>query len=123
MLTSRFSKLLIASIAALLAALTPARAQLVTQVQPYAFTALGCGQLTSLGSATGLGSLPAGTTLIVITVEGQTVRYRDDGVNPTASIGVLLPVGGPWPYTPLDATKIKFIQTASSATIDYCAYK
>lgn len=111
------------AITTLLAGAVPSHAQMVTQVQPYAFTALGCGQLTSLGSAAGFGSLPSGTTLVVITVEGQPVRMRDDGVNPTASVGLLLPVGGPWPYTPLNSSAAKFIQTAASATIDYCAYK
>lgn len=90
-------------------------------VGPYPFTPLGCQQLTSLGSATGI-TAPAGTTLISLTVESQPVRMRDDGTNPTASVGLLLPVGGPWPYSG-SMTAVKFIQTAASATIDLCAYK
>lgn len=86
------------------------------------FTKLGCGQITSLGSAVTFPSVPVGSLLVTIQVEGQSVRYRDDGTNPTASVGVLLPVAGPWPYQ-ADLAAIKFIQTTASATINYCFYK
>jgi hypothetical protein len=104
-------------VVAILAALaiTPARAQTQTH-----WIALGCSQLTSLGSATKL-TVPAGATLVALSVEGQPVRYRDDGVAPTSSVGVLMPVGGPWPYTS-NLAGIQFIQTASSSTIDACFY-
>jgi hypothetical protein len=85
------------------------------------FVPLGCLQLTSLGSATAF-TPPAGSTLMMITVEGQSVRMRDDGIAPTASVGVLLPVGGPWPYSGTLAVA-SFIQTTASATIDGCFYR
>lgn len=88
----------------------------------YQFTQLGCGQLTSLSAAAGFSSVPAGALLVSISVEGQSVRLRDDGTNPTASVGLLLPVGGPWPYQ-ANLAGVKFIQTAASATISYCFYK
>lgn len=88
----------------------------------YTFTQLGCGQITSLGSAAGFSSVPSGALLVSISVEGQSVRMRDDGTNPTASVGLLLPVGGPWPYQ-ANLAGVKFIQTASAATISYCFYK
>lgn len=89
---------------------------------PGQFTALGCQQITSLGTAVGFASVPTGATLAFIAIEGQPVRYRDDGTNPTASIGTPLLIGGPNPYTgPLST--VRFIQTAASAIIDVCFYK
>lgn len=91
-----------------------------------AYTPLGCVQLASLGSATLLssaGAIPNGTTFVFLTVEGQAVRMRDDGVAPTSSIGLLLPIGGPWPYSSLTMTNLQFIQTASSSVIDACYYR
>lgn len=88
---------------------------------PYTLTPLGCAQYTSLGTATGL-SPPAGATLVALEVETQSVRYRDDGTNPTASVGVLLPVAGPWPYS-ASLTAFKMIQTTASATVNACFYK
>lgn len=92
-------------------------------VVPYIYTPLGCAQITSLAAAAGL-TPPTGATLVVMSIEGQPVRYRDDGTNPTATVGVLLPVstGAPWSYSgPL--ASIKFIQTAPTAIIDVCFYQ
>lgn len=92
-----------------------------------AYTPLGCVQLSSLGSATLLssvtGGIPNGTTFVFLTVEGEAVRMRDDGVAPTASIGLLLPIGGPWPYSSLTMANLQFIQTASSSIVDACFYR
>lgn len=89
-----------------------------------AYTPLGCGQLASLSSATLLssvtGGIPNGTTFVFLTIETEPVRMRDDGVAPTGSIGLLLPVGGPWPYSSTTMANLQFIQTTSSAVIDYC---
>lgn len=91
-------------------------------VGAYVWTPLGCYQITSLGSAAGLPTIPSGTKLVSISVESQAVRMRDDGTAPTSTVGLLLPVGGPWPYSGT-LTAIEFIQTAASATIDYCTYR
>lgn len=88
----------------------------------YIKTPLGCQQITSLSSAAGFSSVPAGATLASIAVENEPVRYRDDGTAPTSSVGTLLPPGGPWPYTG-SLSAIEFIQTAASATVDVCFYK
>ena len=85
------------------------------------YDALGCQQITSLGSAATL-TVPTGALRALLTVEGQSIRLRDDGTAPTASVGLLLPVGGPWPYNgPLSAVRI--IQTAATATVDLCYYR
>lgn len=98
------------------------RQPLVVSGSVYQLTPLGCQQITSLSAAAGFASVPTGATLASLSVEGEPVRYRDDGTNPTASVGLLLPAGGPWPYQG-SLSAIKFIQTTASATIDVCFYE
>lgn len=61
------------------------------------WTPLGYAQDTDLAAAGGLptvsGSIPAATTVALIQAEGADVRWRDDGVDPTASVGMLLGAG------------------------------
>lgn len=86
------------------------------------YTPLGCFQITSLTTAQSLPTVPTGATLISLSVENQSVRMTDFGSAPTATVGLLFPVGGPWPYSG-SLANVKFIQTGSGAVIDYCAYK
>lgn len=90
--------------------------------------AAGYEQLTlSSGTATALASIPTAkggvaATLLVITVETTAVRFRDDGVDPTASVGFPIPVGGSYVYTG-DPANLKFIrQSASNAVINVLYY-
>jgi hypothetical protein len=46
---------------------------------------MGYQQITSLGAATTL-TVPVGSTAALIMCEVASVRYRDDGTNPTASV-------------------------------------
>jgi hypothetical protein len=57
-------------------------------------TPLGYQQITSLSSATAL-TVPTGATVAVIIPETQAIRWRDDGTNPTASVGMPLASGQP----------------------------
>jgi hypothetical protein len=79
-------------------------------------------QLTSLGSATGFSSVPAESKLAMIQAESQNVRYRDDGVNPTATVGMLLAAGDMLVYSGKLAD-IKFIEVSASAKINVIFYK
>ena len=91
--------------------------------QPYTLTPRGCGQITSLSAAVHL-TPPTGAILAVISVEGQPVRWRDDGTAPTAAVGILTPVVTSAPMTYGGSlSAIQFIQTAASATIDVCYYQ
>lgn len=70
-------------------------------------------------------TVPIGAAFAVISIETEAVRYRDDGVDPTASDGVLLPVSTtePWVYPlPGGLKVIKFIATSSSATLNIAYY-
>lgn len=81
---------------------------------------LGYQQITSLSSATGL-TIPQGTTLALIVPETQNVRWRDDGTNPTASVGMPIFVGSSLSYDG-DLNRIKFIESTASAVLNISYY-
>lgn len=89
---------------------------------------MGYQQITNLSSATGL-TVPqkdmngmAGTPRIaIITPESQGVRWRDDGVAPTASVGMPLSAGVTLQYDG-DLSQIKFIEQVSGAKINITYY-
>lgn len=81
---------------------------------------LGYQQITSLSSAAGL-TVPQGATLALIVPETQNVRWRDDGTNPTASVGMPIFVGASLSYDG-DFNKIKFIEETGSAKLNISYY-
>jgi hypothetical protein len=81
---------------------------------------LGYQQITSLSSATGL-TIPRGTTLALIVPETQNVRWRDDGTNPTASVGMPIFVGASLSYDG-DLSRIRFIESTAGATLNISYY-
>lgn len=84
-------------------------------------TPAGYQQITDLSAAVAL-TVPAGATMAVIEAEAADVRYRDDGTNPTATIGMPLAQGGYLPYS-ANLAAIKFIQQASGAVLNVSYYK
>lgn len=85
-------------------------------------------QITSLSSAVGLTvpqrdatGLNAKPVIALITAETQGVRWRDDGVNPTASVGMPLAAGVTLQYDG-DLNKIKFIEQTASAKLNISYY-
>jgi hypothetical protein len=81
---------------------------------------LGYQQITSLSSATAL-TIPQGTTLALIVPETQNVRWRDDGANPTASVGMPIFVGASLSYDG-DLNRIRFIESTAGAKLNICYY-
>jgi hypothetical protein len=89
---------------------------------------MGYQQITSLSSSTaltvpkqtqlGLASTPA---IALITPEAQAVRWRDDGVAPTASVGMPLAAGVTLQYDG-DITKIRFIEQTAGAKLNVTYY-
>lgn len=91
-------------------------------------SSLGYQQITSLGSAQALtvpqrdpGGLACKATLALITPLTQSVRWRDDGVAPTASVGMPLAAGVTLQYDG-DLNRIRFIQITASAELNICYY-
>jgi hypothetical protein len=59
-------------------------------VQVQGRTPLGFVQMTGMSGSTALTSIPTGAKLALIQAEAQTIRWRDDGTAPTASIGMTI---------------------------------
>ena len=119
-------KRLVLAAAALLALATPALAQFVnypaTPTKPGGYLPLGGAQFAlSVSSATAL-TVPTGAVWATICVEGQAVRYRDDGTNPTASTGMPIASGACIAYAG-NLAAIKFIAQTGSPTIDVIYYQ
>jgi hypothetical protein len=82
---------------------------------------LGYQQITSVVAAQAL-TVPAGAQYAVICVESQSVRWRDDGTDPTASVGEILTVGQNLVYDG-KLSAIKFIEVTPSAKVNISYYK
>jgi len=84
---------------------------------------LGYQQITNLSAAVGL-TIPPGTKLILVQAEGQPVRWRDDGVLPTAAIGYPLTVGSELRYTGWGKAhpNLKVIEQVSGAKLNVLYY-
>jgi hypothetical protein len=75
----------------------------------------------TVASSTAL-TVPAGAVIAVIQVEGQAVRWRDDGTAPTASTGQLLQPSQQLVYS-AGLSNIRFIQTTATATLTVSYYQ
>lgn len=85
-------------------------------------------QITSLSSAasltvpaTNLQGLVGTPTFAIIRCETQAVRWRDDGVAPTATVGMPLAVGDVLKYDG-DLKRIKFFEQTASAKLNVSYY-
>jgi hypothetical protein len=58
----------------------------------------------------------------VIQVLNQNVRYRDDGINPTSTVGIRIHAGETIFYTG-NLRALRFIEESSGAEINLAAYK
>lgn len=67
-------------------------------------------------------TLPQGTQFMLIIPEGAAVRWRDDGVNPTAAVGQPLAVGQELTYDAKSAANLKIIQQAATALLNITFY-
>lgn len=80
-------------------------------------TAIGC-----TASKINPGSGVAGANYALFRCETSDVRWRDDGVDPTASVGYLLRTNEELVYDG-QLSKIKFIRATADATIDASYYR
>jgi hypothetical protein len=90
-------------------------------MNPYALKPLGYQQIVGLAAATAL-TVPAGTCMIQIQAEAQAVRWRDDGVDPTAAVGMPVATGVLTTYYGGTPTTLKFIEQALGATLNVTYY-
>lgn len=83
-------------------------------------TPVGYQQITIAAAAKSLTVPTAGTqrpSYCLITPEVQAVRWRDDGIAPTAAIGMPLAVGAVLRYD-ADLNKVQFMEQVAGAIIN-----
>jgi hypothetical protein len=84
-------------------------------------TPLGYEKITGLSAVKAL-TVPTGARVALLQAEGQNVRWRDDGVNPTATDGMLLKTTADRWYTG-DLAALRLVETAASATVMVSYYR
>lgn len=93
--------------------------------RPGRYANVGYQQITSLSSAVGV-TIPSGAdkraNCALLQAESQNVRWRDDGTDPTASVGHLLLANSDFWYDG-DLNDIKFIETSASAKVNVTFYE
>ena len=82
---------------------------------------MGYQQITNVSAAVGL-TPPSGALKALIISDNAGFRWRDDGVNPTASVGMPVSQGAFLAYDG-DLNSIKFIQTNASAVLNVSYYR
>ena len=77
-------------------------------------------QVTSLSAVKAL-TIPEDAEIAVIQAESQNVRWRDDGIGPTASVGMQLAAGRDMLFTS-KLSAVRFIEEAASAKLNVSYY-
>lgn len=93
---------------------------MTTQTLQGQLTPQGYEQITSLSAAAAL-TVPAGSTHAIITAQTQAVRWRDDGTDPTGTVGMPLAAGESITYYG-DLKRIRFIEQTASAVLNVSYY-
>jgi hypothetical protein len=82
---------------------------------------LGFQQIAAPASSTAL-TVPAGARFAMFNVSGtQSVVFRDDGVAPTATVGIILTTGTNYWYTG-KLSAVRVIQAAASGNLNVAYY-
>ena len=77
-------------------------------------------QITALSSAAAL-TPHAAATICIIQAESQNIRWRDDGTNPTSSVGMLLTAGTDMTFIG-DMAAFRAIEVTASAKLNVAYY-
>ena len=64
---------------------------------------------------------PVPGRILLLMPESQGIRIRDDGTDPTATVGFLIPAGTCYEYKG-DPSKLRIIEDAASATLNVLGY-
>lgn len=113
-------KSLVATAALLLATLVAAHAESGIRRVPCGFQQLAVDTAKSLTIPAACGGVP---TLAVIRAEAQALRYRDDGVAPTTTVGMPIAItDGPIEYQGT-ISALQFIAETSGGIVDVLFYR
>lgn len=80
-------------------------------------------QITGITTVPVVLTVPAGTAFAIITPEGAGVRYRDDGPDPTPTVGYPLNVGEELVYDASSLTALEFVAQGGTATLNVLYYR
>lgn len=75
----------------------------------------------SLTVAANLSTIPAGATYVVIVPETNGLRYRDDGTDPTAAIGIPVSAGQTLTYDG-SLSKLRIVSQTGTSTVNIAYY-
>ena len=64
---------------------------------------------------------PVGGRILKLSPETQGIRIRDDGTDPTTTVGFLIPAGTCYEYRG-DVTRLRIIEAAASSTLNVLGY-
>lgn len=87
----------------------------------HGYKALGYQQITTLTGATAL-TVPDGTSIALIVATTQAVRWRDDGVDPSATVGMPLSVDKDLVYGAGQLSRLRFIEQTAGAVLNISYY-
>jgi len=100
---------------------------LVQLTAPANFKCKGFQQITNVTTAFAL-TVPTGATMALLQAEGCDYRWRDDGTDPTTSVGMVLPEhdAGTLAVAPFlyvgDLSKLKLIETTTDGVLNVSYY-
>lgn len=77
---------------------------------------------TLMSTIVGAATMAKGPVLLLIIPEGQAIRWRDDGVAPTAAIGQPLAVGAELRYTAKNLANLRVIGQVANAILNVTVY-
>jgi hypothetical protein len=95
------------------------------KVQPNLARPLGCKQITGLNAVKTLAdttAIPPLARFALLQAETQNIRWRDDGTDPTASVGMILTAGDPPFLYDGDLAAIEFLEASASAKLNVSFY-
>lgn len=87
---------------------------------PFGSAPKGFEQLADLSAAAAL-TPPDGAAFALLNAEGENVRWRDDGEDPTATVGMLIVAGVDVTYQG-NLANIRFIEVTAGATLNVSYY-
>ena len=89
------------------------------------YTSGGTWTVVAIGLGAGLTSnaIPTGATYALMQAETQSIRWRDDGVAPTSSIGMLLASGISVWLRSLDLSAVQIIRTVAGGITNISFYR
>ena len=84
-------------------------------------TPMGYEQLTGLSSVKST-TVPPGSRMALINCDTQAVRWRDDGISPTAGIGMYMAAGADVLVYVGNLNSLRFIEVLASASVNITYY-